>query len=235
MAAPLPVTGQPIRRQRLSAMRRAIAKNMSLSWTTAPTVTFNRSADVGALASLKDELSRDGQKISYTDILCKLVTVALQAFPYVNSSIDGNDVIFHDYVNMGVAVALDDGLVVPVIRDTQVKGIAAISKEVKDLAARARSGELNPDELTGGTFTITNLGMFGMESFSPIINQPESAILGVNAITKVPVQKEDGSIAMQSRIGLSLTADHRTVDGAVAAQFLQKVCKMIENPWQMLM
>lgn len=238
-ATPAPVrpaeTGQPSRRQRLSAMRRAIAKNMGASWNTAPMVTFNHTADVTALGQLKDKLSGDGRKISYTDILCKLVASILFEFPYVNSSLDGDDVVFHDYVNMGVAVALDDGLVVPVVRDVQSKGIGAISAEIKDKASRARAGELQPDELSDGTFTITNLGMFGMESFSPIVNQPESSILGVNAIVKTAVEREDGSIAMCPKIGLSLTADHRTVDGAVAAKFLQKVCTIIENPLQMLL
>ncbi|MCC8166469.1 MAG: 2-oxo acid dehydrogenase subunit E2 [Planctomycetes bacterium] len=240
-AAPAPkadavvVTGQPVRRQRLSAMRRAIARNMTASWTTAPVVGYNRSVDVTALGELKKTLSTDGRKISYTDILCKLVTNVLQDFPYVNSSLDGDDVIFHDYVNLGVAVALDDGLVVPVIRDAQSKGIGAISDAVRDMAKRARSGELTPDELSGGTFTITNLGMFGMESFSPIINQPESAILGVNTIVKQPVEMPDGSIVMRPKMNLSLTADHRTVDGAVAAQFLARVATLIENPWQMLL
>ena len=168
MPAPLAQTGQPVRRQRLSAMRRAIARNMAASWSASPMVTYTRSADVSALGKLKNTLSGDNRKISYTDILCKLVTNVLMDYPYMNSSIDGDDVVFHDYVNMGVAVALEDGLVVPVIRDAQAKGIAAISAEVKDKAARARTGELTPDELSGGTFTITNLGMFGIEQFDAL-------------------------------------------------------------------
>jgi len=231
---PVPTHLSGTRRERMNGMRRSISKNMKLSWETAPVVHYNRSADVTALTELKNTLSQSGQKVSYTDILAKLVTNVLMEYPYVNSSIDGDDVIYHDYVNMGIAVALEDGLVVPVVKNLQSKGIGAISKEIRDLADRAKEGALTPDEMSGGTFTITNLGMFGMESFSPIINQPESAILGVNAIVKTPIEINE-EIVMRPKINLSLTADHRVVDGAVAAQFIQKVCTLIENPWQMLL
>ena len=217
------------RRERMTSMRRVISKRMSQSWSTAPMVTFNRRADVGALAELKDALSKDGNKISYTDLLVKLAAVALTSYPSVNSSVDGDDIIYHDYANIGVAVALENGLIVPVVKNAGEKSVAEISSDIKSLAEKARAGKLSLDEMSGGTFTITNLGMFGIESFSPIINQPENAILGVNAIMKTAVEI-DGEIVMRPLMMLSLTADHRVVDGAVAAAFLQRLCELIESP-----
>jgi len=202
---------------------------MTQSWQTAPMVQFDRSVEVAAIAALKDELSDGDVKISYTDILVKLAAHALMEYPYVNSRIDGEEIVFHDYVNIGVAVALEDGLVVPVIKNAHLKSIPEISAELKTLAGKARDRRISMDEISGGTFTITNLGMFGIESFSPIINQPESAILGVNAIVKTPVE-HDGTIEMRSKITLSLVADHRAIDGAVAAAFLQRLCGLIEDP-----
>lgn len=227
-------TQDGVRRVPMSAMRKAIAKNMLHSWVTAPVVHYTRSADATALAELKALLARDGRKISYTDILIKLVAGTLMEFPLLNASIDGTTILFHDYVHMGIAVALDDGLVVPVIRNAHEKGIAAISAEVRALAERARAGALSAAEMRGGTFTITNLGMFGIEHFTPIINQPESAILGVGAIRDV-AERDNGEIVMKPKMPLSLTADHRIIDGAVAARFLQDVCDRIENPWRMLL
>ena len=150
-------------------------------------------------------------------------------FPLLNCSVDGDNIIYKNYVNMGVAVALDNGLVVPNVRDADKKGLREISTEVKELANLARTGGLPMDRLSGGTFTITNLGMYGIESFSPIINQPEVAILGVNTIVEKPVVI-DGEICVRPILNLSLTADHRVVDGSVAAQFLQRVKKLIECP-----
>lgn len=233
-AAVIPVYSTGIRREKMNSMRRSINQNMKLSWDTAPAVHYNRSADVSALNEWKNSLSQNGRRISYTDILTKITAAALMEYPNLNCSVDGDDIIYHDYVNMGIAVALEDGLVVPVIKNAEVKGIGAISKEIRDFSARAKEGKLTSDEMSGGTFTITNLGMFGMESFTPIINQPESAILGVNAIVKMPVDME-GEIVTRPKLTLSLTADHRVIDGAVAAKFLQRLCILIENPWQMLL
>jgi len=223
-----------VRRVRMSAMRRTISKNMLHSYISAPVVHYNRSADATALTELKAALSESGRKISYTDILIKLVAGALMRFPYINASIDGDDILLHDYVHMGMAVALEDGLVVPVIREAHIKSISVISDEAKALAEKARAGSLSGPEMKGSTFTITNLGMFGIEHFTPIINQPESAILGVGAIIKTP-EACDGEIVIKSKIMLSLTADHRVIDGAVAARFLQDVCDVIENPYKMLL
>ena len=213
----------------MNGMRKAIARNMQNSHMTSPTVTFNLGIDMPELKRLRDQLKSGDVKVSYTDILVKVVAHALTEFPILNCSVEDNKIIYKHYVNMGVAVALDNGLVVPNVRDADKKTLTQISKEVKELADLAREGKLPMDALTGGTFTITNLGMFGIESFSPIINQPEVAILGVNTMQdKVVVV--DGEICVRPIMNLSLTADHRVIDGSTAAQFLQRVKKLMENP-----
>lgn len=213
----------------MTAMRRVIAKRMSQSVSTSPTVTYDVSIDMTAIKEYKAQLASENLKVSYTDLLVKIVSRVLLEFPLLNCSVDGNNLVLKHYVNMGVAVALDDGLLVPVVKDAHLKSATDISDEIKSLADQARKGTLSPDALTGGTFTITNLGMFGIESFSPIINQPEVAILGVNAIveTYVPV---NGQPVAKPLMRLSLTADHRAVDGSVAAQFLARIKKLIEKP-----
>ena len=213
----------------MNGMRKAIARNMLNSHMTSPTVTFNLGVDMTELKRLREQLKSADIKVSYTDILVKVVAVALTEFPLLNCSVVDNNIVYKRYVNMGVAVALDNGLVVPNVRDADKKSLKEISAEVKDLAKKAREGGLPMDALTGGTFTITNLGMFGIESFSPIINQPEVAILGVNTMQdKVVVV--DGEICVRPIMNLSLTADHRVVDGSVAAQFLQRVKQLMEKP-----
>lgn len=223
------------RRERMTGIRRTIARRMTRSWTTAPVVTYDASADTTALTELKNAIFDDqGKKVSYTHLLAALVTKALLDFPLLNSSVDGDDLVFHDEVNLGIAVAIPEGLVVPVVKDAQRKGIGTLADEISELVNKAKNGELDPGDMQGGTFTITNLGMFGIESFSPIINMPEVAILGVNATVPTPVEI-DGKIVLRPRMKLSLTADHRAVDGAVAAQFLSKVCALIEKPWLSMM
>ena len=213
----------------MSGMRKAIARNMLNSHMTSPTVTFNLGIDMTELKRLREQLKGEEIKVSYTDILVKVVAVALTEFPLLNCSVEDNKIIYKHYVNMGVAVALDNGLVVPNIPDADKKSLTEISAEVKELAKLAREGGLPMDRLKGGTFTITNLGMYGIESFTPIINQPEVAILGVNTMEdKVVVV--DGEICVRPIMNLSLTADHRVVDGSVAAQFLQRVKKLMEKP-----
>ena len=213
----------------MSGMRKAIARNMLNSHMTSPTVTFNLGIDMTELKRLREQLKGEEIKVSYTDILVKVVAVALTEFPLLNCSVEDNKIIYKHYVNMGVAVALDNGLVVPNIPDADKKSLTEISAEVKELAKLAREGGLHMDRLKGGTFTITNLGMYGIESFTPIINQPEVAILGVNTMEdKVVVV--DGEICVRPIMNLSLTADHRVVDGSVAAQFLQRVKKLMEKP-----
>ena len=213
----------------MSGMRKAIAKNMQNSHMTSPTVTFNLGIDMTEMKHYREQLKAKEIKVSYTDLLVKFVAKALTEFPLLNCSVQDNKIIYKHYVNMGVAVALDNGLVVPNIVDADKKSLTEISAEVKEMARLAREGKLPPEKLSGGTFTITNLGMYGIESFSPIINQPEVAILGVNTMEDKVVVR-NGEICIRPIMNLSLTADHRVVDGSVAAQFLQRVKSLMENP-----
>lgn len=212
----------------MTPMRKVISSRMHESWSVSPVVNYNMRADITNLKRVKSEL-KDICKLTYTDLLVKIVSKALLQFPLVNCSIDGEELIIRNYANIGVAVAIDGGLVVPVVKHAEEKGLKEISEEVKNLSSKAKGNELNPNDMIGGTFTITNLGMFGMESFSPIINQPEVAILGVNKIEETPIIK-NGEVVVKPLMNLSLTADHRAVDGAVAAQFLAKVKELIEKP-----
>ncbi|SNS18277.1 pyruvate dehydrogenase E2 component (dihydrolipoamide acetyltransferase) [Anaerovirgula multivorans] len=212
----------------MSQMRKIISSRMSDSWRMSPTVTFDIRADVTRLKEIRSQL-KDICKITFTDLLIKIIATTLLEFPYLNSSIENDGIITRNYANIGVAVALEEGLVVPVVKYANTKGLKQISSEVKELAEKARNNELSQDDMTGGTFTITNLGMYGIESFSPIINQPEVAILGVNTITETPVAV-NGQTVIKPLMNLSLTADHRVVDGAVAAQFLAKMKETIEKP-----
>ena len=202
---------------------------MQNSHMTSPTVTFNLGIDMTEMKHYREQLKAKEIKVSYTDLLVKFVAKALTEFPLLNCSVQDNKIIYKHYVNMGVAVALDNGLVVPNIVDADKKSLTEISAEVKEMARLAREGKLPPEKLSGGTFTITNLGMYGIESFSPIINQPEVAILGVNTMEDKVVVR-NGEICIRPIMNLSLTADHRVVDGSVAAQFLQRVKSLMENP-----
>ncbi len=216
------------RRVKMSTMRKVIASRMSESSKISPTVTYDIEVDMTNLKRLKDQIKNEW-KVTYTDLLVKIVSKVLIQYPLVNCSIEGDEMIFRNYVNIGVAVALEEGLVVPVVKYANQKGLKDISIEVKELAQKAKNNGLTEENSTGGTFTITNLGMFGIKSFSPIINQPEVAILGVNMITNTPVV-ENGEIVIKPLMNLSLTADHRAVDGVVAAQFLKEVKKYMEKP-----
>lgn len=220
-------------RKPMSTMRKVIARRMLESKQISPSVTFNIKVDTSGMKQLRDELM-DTYKVSYNDILVKIISKVLLEYPLLNSSLEDNQIITRNYVNMGVAVALSEGLLVPVIKYANVKTLKEISSEIKALSAKARSNELLPDDLTGGTFTISNLGMFGIESFSPIINQPEVAIMGINAIKEEAVV-EKGEIKIKPMMNLSLTADHRVVDGAVAAEFLSKLKVYIEKPGLLLL
>lgn len=220
-------------RRPMSTMRRVISERMLESKRTSPEVSYNIKVDTTAMRHLREDV-KDEVKISYNDILIKIVSETLLEFPLLNSSVDGNEIITRNYVNMGVAVALTDGLIVPVVKYANAKGLKEIAKEAKELAEKARNNELSPDDLKGGTFTISNIGMYGIESFTPIINQPQAAILGINAIAD-EVKVVDGEIAIRPMMNISLTADHRVVDGAVAAEFMSRLKKYIEKPGFLLL
>ncbi len=220
-------------RKPMSIMRKVIARRMLESKQISPTVNYNIKVDTSAMKQIREDV-KDVMKISYNDILVKILSKVLLEFPLLNSSVDGNDIITRNYVNIGVAVALPEGLLVPVVKYVNVKGLKEISTEIKKLSSKAKRNELTPDDLTGGTFTISNIGMYGVESFTPIVNQPEVAILGVNAIKEETVV-ENGEIKIKPLMNLSLTADHRAVDGAVAAEFLAKLKENIEKPGLLLL
>jgi len=212
----------------MSQMRKIISKKMSESWNTCPAVTYDIKVDLSNISKLRDEYKEKNIKISYTDVLIYMLTQTLGQFPLLNSFIDGENIILKENINIGVAVATDAGLLVPVIKDADKKNIEEISSQLKEISYKAKDGSLSPDYLTGGTFTITNLGMYGIESFSPIINLPEVAILGIGAIKKEIVEVENGFV-FKPFMKLCLSADHRAIDGAVAAQFLSQLKSNIEN------
>ncbi|SMD12132.1 dihydrolipoamide acetyltransferase family protein [Sporomusa malonica] len=214
-------------------MRQAIGENMANSWAVAPKVTHHVGVDLSALQVLRATINadvKDTEKISVTDILVKAVAKALQAHPKINSTLSGDEIRVLQDINIGVAIAIPDGLVVPVVKNANQKSLADVSKEIKDFAKRARKNKLDTEEMTGGTFTITNLGGYGsVDYFTPIINQPESAILGIGRTVKQPAVAGD-QIVIKPIMGLSLAFDHRVIDGAPAAEFLALLIKLIEQP-----
>lgn len=218
-------------------MRRVIAERMHSSWMTSPRVTYNLEADVTNMKefrnSLKPSFEENGLKISYNHILMKIVAKALLEFPYLNGSFDGEEITLHNYVNLGLAVDVQGGLLVPNIKNVQDLNLTQLAMETENIINDIRSGNINPDTLEGGTFTISNIGMFGIDSFSPIINQPEVAILGVNRMVDKPVAL-NGEVVIRPMMNLSLSADHRLVDGAVAARFLARFKQIVENPYLLL-
>jgi len=224
----------------MTIMRKKIAEHMVLSARTSPHVYSVYEVDFHRLAQLRDkrksEYERNGAKLSYTALIAKVTVDAIRAFPFTNASIDGDNIVYKKDINLGIAVALDQGLIVPVIRNADEKNLLGLSRAIDDLAARARSKKLNPDEVQGGTFTITNPGIFGAVYGLPLINQPQVAILGVGAIEKRPVvvqAKGDGgdtdAIAIHPTCHLSLGYDHRLIDGADAGRFLAWLKERLEN------
>jgi pyruvate dehydrogenase E2 component (dihydrolipoamide acetyltransferase) len=217
-----------------SQMRKVIARRLGESKFTAPHYYLNVEFDMeNAIAFRKQFNSIPDTKISFNDIVVKASALALKQHPQVNSQWFDDRIQLNHHVHVGVAVAVADGLVVPVVEFTNEKSLPQIGIEVKDYAVRARQKKLTPQEMDGSTFTISNLGMFGIESFTSIINQPNSAILSVGAIVEKPVVK-DGKIVVGNTMKLTLACDHRTVDGATGAQFLQTLKGFIENPVTML-
>ena len=218
----------------LKGIRKIIAERMLKSHLEIPPVTLNVKADVTELAKLREQInSAAAVKFTYNDFILKACAIALKAYPMINSSLAGNEIIQKEAINIGMAVALEDGLTVPVIKNTDRLSMSDLSATAKELSAKARSGSLSLDDLQGGTFTVSNLGAFDVISFNPIINQPESAILGVCAIEDV-LKMIDGKIEVRKIMGLSLTFDHRIIDGALGAMFVKKIKTILENPLQIL-
>jgi len=226
-ATPQPTPGQEIP---LSNMRKTIAKRLSESKFTAPHFYVTVEVDMDAAVGLREQLVRgENVKVSFNDLIIKACARALTRFSSVNASWAGDKIVTHAEVHIGVAVSVPDGLIVPVVRNADRKAVIDISREVKDLAARARDRKLRPEEFMGSTFSISNLGMYDVTEFTAIINPPESAILAVGAVRKVPVVVND-QLAVGHRMKVTMSADHRVVDGALAAQFLAEVRRLLENP-----
>lgn len=217
-----------------SQMRKAIAKALGNSKFSAPHFYLNIEVDMeNAMASRKMINAIPDTRVSFNDMVVKACAMALKKHPQVNTSWTDNTTLFHSHINVGVAVAVDEGLVVPVVKQTDALSLTQIGATVKDLAGKARTKKISVAEMQGSTFTVSNLGMFGIESFTSIINQPNSAILSVGAIVEKPVVK-NSQIVVGNTMKLTLACDHRTVDGAVGAQFLQTLKTYLENPVTML-
>jgi 2-oxoglutarate dehydrogenase E2 component (dihydrolipoamide succinyltransferase) len=218
--------------QPLSAMRKKIAEHMVLSRNTAVHVHTVFNVDFSRIEGIrrdkKDEYERSGAKLTYMAFIAKAVSDTLRQHPIVNASLEGESVVYRNDVNLGIAVALDSGLIVPVVHHADEKNLLGLSRAIADLADRARGRQLKPEEVHGGTFTVTNPGHFGAQFGTPIINQPQSAILGVGTIEKRPVVIGDG-IAIRTMAYLTLGYDHRLIDGAVADQFMADVKSYLES------
>ena len=218
--------------EKMSVMRKRIAEHMVLSKKTSAHVHSVFEVNFGRIARIREakkaEFERAGAKLTYMSFIIKAAIDALRAVPIVNASVDGDNIVYHKDVNVGIAVALDWGLIVPVIKNADEKNLLGISRAVQDLAARARSKKLNPDDVQGGTFTITNPGIFGALFGLPIISQPQVAILGVGNVEKRPVVVDD-AIAIRPMAYLTLGYDHRLIDGAVADQFMSHLKQTLEN------
>lgn len=218
-----------------TGLRKIISKRMTQSFQEVPQVTTTVKVDMKEIKELREEIKQVSEEhISYTDILILVASRMLKKYPKINSHISQDSMIVKSNINIGIAVDVPDGLVVPVIKNAGRKDLEEIAKERKVLVNKAREGKLNNDDLSGGTFTITNLGGFETEIFTPIINQPEAAILGVGQISDEVVAVE-GEVKIRPMLWLSMAYDHRAVDGAPAAEFLQKIKSALENPISLLL
>ncbi|MGC8793095.1 MAG: dihydrolipoamide acetyltransferase family protein, partial [Bryobacteraceae bacterium] len=242
MEAPLAAEAQPLPRaeaakvriEPMSVMRQKIAEHMILSKRTSAHVTTIHRVDMTRVARMRERYKaeiqqRYGFSLTYLPFITRAAAQALRAYPLLNASIEGNNIVYHNEINIGIAVALENGLIVPVIRNADEKSVIGLQRAIVDLATRARSRQLKPDEVHGGTFSITNFGSYGSLTGTPIINQPQVAILGVGVVEKAPVVVDDDKIAIRSVCLLSLTFDHRLIDGALADQFMLKVKSVLEN------
>ena len=227
---PLTITPGTDEEVALSPIRKTIAKRMTESKQTAPHFYATIEVDMDAAITFRTQLNNVFEtKISFTDIVIKACASALMQHPQVNATYLGDKMRQHHYAHIGVAVALEDGLVTPILRNCEQKGIGRINQELRDLVERARNRKLKPDEYQGGTFTISNLGMFGVDEFVAIINPPEGAILAIGAIVEKPVVR-NGEVVVGHTMRATLSSDHRIIDGVVAARFLQDLRKILENP-----
>ena len=231
-AIPAFAPGENVRIEKMSVMRKKIAEHMVYSMATSPHVYSVYEVDFHRISKLREKLKAEydaaGARLTFTSFIAAATVDAIRQFPFVNASIDGDNIIYKRDINLGIAVALDNGLLVPVIKNADERNLLGISRSIADLAARARSKKLSPDEVQGGTFTITNPGIFGALYGLPVINQPQVAILGVGSIDKRPVVIDD-AIAIHPVCHLTLGYDHRLIDGAEAGKFLAYLKERLEN------
>ena len=224
----------------LSAMRRTVARRLVESMQSAPHFYLTATVDAEELLGFRAELNRqltargEDLKVSVNDLIVKACAVLLAANRELNVSWGGDRLLRHRRVHVGIAVAVEGGLVVPVVRDADHKTLTQVAREARDLIARARVGKLAAGELSGGTFTVSNLGMFGIDQFTAVINPPEAAILAVGAALPEPVVTDDGAVAVHRRMRLTLSIDHRALDGATGAGFLQRLKTVLEHPLQIV-
>lgn len=237
-AAPAPAAPAADRREPLRGMRKVIAERMKQSADLYPSATLTTKIDMTELVKMRQqlngELSKKGVKLSITDLLVKAVAKALRENEIINTSLVDGEIIYHADINIGLAVALPNGLVVPVVRNADKLSLEQINAESKRLVGLAKNGGLSGDDMSGGTFSLTNLGMVGIDAFTPIINMPESAILGVGRTVEEPAVV-DGQICIRSKAIFSITHDHRVIDGYPAALFLQSLTRFIENPFLLML
>lgn len=219
----------------LSGIRKLIAERMSASTSQVARVTLVTEADATRLVEIREEINGRGAefKISFTDLFVMISAQALRKFAYVNVSLESGEIRQHSVIHIGVAVDTERGLLVPVVRDADKKGLGEIGKQARELTEQARTGKISPDALRGGTFTITNLGAFEVDAFTPIVNLPETAILGIGRIALKPAAYQ-GQLTLRHMVTLSLSFDHRLVDGAPAARFLQEIKRLTEAPGLLL-
>jgi 2-oxoglutarate dehydrogenase E2 component (dihydrolipoamide succinyltransferase) len=242
VAAPAaPAAGAPVapggaaktRIEPLSQMRIKIGEHMVASKRTSPHVTTVHRVDMTKVAKMRERhkgtvQANYGFGLTYLPFITRAAVAALREFPLLNASLDGTNIVYHNEINIGIAVALENGLIVPVIRAADEKNVLGLQRSIVDLATRARSRQLKPDEVVGGTFSITNFGSFGSLMGTPVINQPQVAIMGVGTVDKTPVVVDD-AIAIRSICHLSLSFDHRLIDGALADQYMSRVKEILQG------
>ena len=243
--APAPVARQPRHdepreeRVRMTRLRQRIAERLKEAQNTAAMLTTFNEADMSHVMAMRGHYKdvfekKHGVKLGFMSFFVKASLEALKRFPVLNASVDGNDIIYHEYYDIGVAVSTDRGLIVPIVRDADAKSFAMLEKEVADYARRAREGSLAIEDLTGGTFTITNGGVFGSLMSTPIVNAPQSAILGMHKIQERPMVV-GGQVVARPMMYLAVTYDHRIIDGREAVQFLVAIKEALEDPGRMLL
>jgi len=220
--------------EKVSQMRKTIARRLTQSKQEVPHYYLTIDVDAEPMMQFRAQMKEEVETVSVNDLLIKACAVALRRYPAVNASFQGNELHYHGRVDISVAVAIEDGLITPVVRDADLKGVAEISGEVRELAKRAKEKRLQPEEFTGGTFSISNLGMYGIEHFTAVINPPEGAILAVGTIREEPVVR-DGEIVPGKRMRMTMSCDHRVIDGAIGAEFLAILKRLLENPATLLL